>query len=110
MSWLFAVVALAISPWSGANYSTADIAAVRYRLIVSGTPGAPVHLRADGVAQGWIAAFCTPRLCSPRRVDAILPPSGRAVFAFELFRETSGAPKSSGAIIRSGDGASLRVP
>lgn len=105
-----ALVALAISPWSGTNYATADIAAVRYRLVVTGTPGATVHLSAEGVAQGWIAAFCTPRLCSPRHVDAVLPASGRAVYAFELFRETSDAPKSSSAVIRSADGASLRVP
>ena len=110
MSWLLAVVALTIAPWNGANYATADIAAVRYRLTVTGAPGTGVHLRADGVAPGWIAAFCTPRLCSPERVDAIVPLSGRTVFAFELFRETSSAPKSSGAVIHSADGAVVRVP
>lgn len=110
MNGLLAVVGLTISAWSGANYATADIAAVRYRLAVTGTPGASVHLRSDGVAQGWIAAFCTARLCSPERVDVVLPASGRAVYAFELFRESSSAPKHSGAIIRSADGASVRVP
>lgn len=107
---MLAAIGLTISLWSGANYSTADIAAVRYRLIVTGNPGATVHLRADGVAQGWIAAFCRPRLCSPQHVDAVLPPSGRAVYAFELFREERTASKRSGAVIRSDDGAIVRIP
>lgn len=110
MTWLLGVIGLVLSTWSGANYSTTDIAAVRYRLVVSGAAGTNVHLRADGVASGWIAAFCTPRLCSPQQVDAVLPASGRAVYAFELFRETSTAPKHSGAVIRSVDGASVHVP
>jgi hypothetical protein len=62
------------------------------------------------VARGWIAAFCTPRLCSPQQVDAVLPASGRSVYAFDLFRETSSAPKQGGVTIRSADGASVRVP
>lgn len=110
MTWFLGVIGLAISAWGGANYATADIAAVRYRLVVTGPPGSQVHLRADGVARGWIAAFCTPQLCSPERVDAVLPASGRAVYAFELFRETSTAPKESAAIVRSADGAYVRVP
>lgn len=107
---LLAVVGLAISAWSGANYTTTDIAAVRYRLVVAGAPGTSIHLRAEGVAAGWIAAFCTPRLCSPQHVDGVLPPSGRAVYAFELFRESSSAATHSGAVIRSDDGAFIRVP
>lgn len=110
MTWLLAVIALTITPWSGSNYATADIASVRYRLVVTGAPGASIRLRADGIASGWIAAFCTPRLCSPQRVDATLPSSGKAVYAFELFRENGSAPKHSGAVIRSDDGASIRVP
>ena len=110
MNWLFAVVGLTISAWGGTDYATADIASVRYRLVVSGKPGAAFHLRAEGIARGWIAAFCTPKLCSPRQVDAVLPASGRSLFAFELFRESRTAATSSGAVIRSVDGATAIVP
>jgi hypothetical protein len=104
------VTHLSIEPWTGSDYQTTSTAAAKYRLEVSGKPNASIRLRALGVAPGWLAAFCTPRLCSPQRVDAELPGSGEAVFQFELIRESDGAPKHSGATISADDGASVSVP
>ena len=84
--------------------------AAKYRFEVSGKPNATVSLRALGVAQGWLAAFCTPKLCSPQRVDVQLPQSGQAVVQFELIREAENAPKESGATIADNDGVSVKVP
>jgi hypothetical protein len=100
---------LTVSPWTGSNVPTATSAAIRYRLRVEGTPKATLVLHADDVAKGWLAAFCTPRVCSPMRVDVTLPQSGRAEYLFELIREETTGPPHSGARITSSDGANIVV-
>jgi hypothetical protein len=101
---------LAVQPWTGADLQTTSAAAAKYRLEVSGRPNATIRLKASGVAPGWLAAFCTPRLCSPQHIDAALPRSGQVVLQFELIRESTAAPNQSGATISGGDGASVAVP
>ena len=102
-------VRLEIAPWSGANLQTADAAAVRYRLVVRGEPGETVDLVAEGVTPGWIAAFCSDRVCSPHRVSATLPSGGVATLQFELIREENGAAAKGSARV-SGAGAEVIVP
>ena len=101
---------LSIEPWTGSDFQTTTTGAAKYRLNVSGKPNATLHLQARNVAAGWLAAFCTPRLCAPQRVELTLPHSGDAVVQFELIRESEGAPERSGATITSQDGASVDVP
>ncbi len=101
---------LSVEPWTGSDYQVTTAEAARYRLEVSGRPGSVVRLSAFGVAQGWLAAFCTPRLCSPQRIVLELPHSGDATVQFELIRESRGAPKTSGATITDDAGASVAVP
>ncbi len=101
---------LTIQPWTGSDYQVTTAAAAKYRLEVSGRPNASVHLRALRVASGWLAAFCTTRLCSPQRIDVDLPRSGQTVVQFELIRESDDAPKQSGATIADDDGTTVMVP
>lgn len=101
---------LSVQPWTGSDFQVTSGSAAKYRLEVAGKPNASIGLRALGVARGWLAAFCTPRLCSPQRIDVQLPRSGDAVVQFELIRETDDAPKRSGATIAGSDGASVSVP
>lgn len=101
---------LTIQPWTGTDFQTTTTNAAKYRLEVSGKPNASFHLQARDVAQGWLAAFCTPRLCSPQQIDVQLPRSGDAVFQFELIRESASAPTTSGATITDGGGATVKVP
>jgi hypothetical protein len=101
---------LSVEPWTGSDYQVTTSDAAKYRLEINGKPDSTVRLRALGVAQGWLAAFCTPRLCSPQRIDLALPHSGDAVVQFELIRESDGAPKQSGATITDDGGASVSVP
>jgi len=100
---------LTVSPWTGSNMATATSAAIRYRLRVESVPKKTLVLHADNVAKGWLAAFCTPRVCSPMRVDVTLPQSGRAEYLFELIREETTGPPHSGARITSSDGATIVV-
>jgi hypothetical protein len=101
---------LAVEPWTGSDFQVTSGAAAKYRLEVNGKPNDSIRLSARRVAPGWLAAFCTPKLCSPQRVDVALPRSGQAVFQFELIRQAAGAPKRSGATITGSDGASVSVP
>jgi hypothetical protein len=101
---------LTIQPWTGSDFQTTSSGAAKYKLQVSGKPDATVHLQANRVAPGWLAAFCTPRLCSPQRIEMHLPKSGSAVVQFELIRESGSAPKQSGATITDNDGVSVSVP
>ena len=101
---------LSIQPWTGGDFQTTSTSAAKYRLEVDGKPNANVRLRAFGVANGWLAAFCTPKLCSPEQIDVQLPHSGSAVFQFELIRESLTAPKRSGATIAVSNGTSVTVP
>jgi hypothetical protein len=101
---------LEIQPWTGNDLQTTSSSAAKYRLVVTGRPNTKVRLHASGVASGWLAAFCTPHLCSPQRVSITLPSSGLAIFQFELIREAETAPSQSGAQIIAADGASVSVP
>ncbi len=101
---------LSIQPWTGDDFQTTTSAAAKYRLEVTGRPQAAIRLHALGVANGWLAAFCTPAYCEPQHLEASLPPSGHAVFQFELIRESDTAPKESGATIAGADGVSITVP
>jgi hypothetical protein len=101
---------LSVQPWTGSELQTSSAAAAKYRLKVTGTPDSVVHLQASGVANGWLAAFCTPKFCSPQRIEVAIPSSGESVLQFELIRESDTAPKRSGATIRDDRGASVTVP
>ncbi|HTX58653.1 MAG TPA: hypothetical protein VMH02_03170 [Verrucomicrobiae bacterium] len=104
-----AVPQLSLAPWTGTAFATTTGSAVKYRLTIKGTPNTTLHVVASGFARGWLAAFCTPLVCSPLQVTVRLPASGQASYAFELIREDEAAPRSSGARIAAG-GASLQVP
>jgi hypothetical protein len=101
---------LSVQPWTGSDFQTTSSGAAKYRLEVTGKPNSTLHLQARDVARGWLAAFCTPRLCSPQRVAVALPHSGQVVVQFELIRESDDAPKKSGATITDNDGTSVTVP
>ena len=99
---------LSIGPWTGADPKNAITGATKYRLTVTGEPGAHVHLRATGQAKGWIAAFCTDKVCSPDQTTLDLPASGHADISFELVRDDETAPPKSGLVtIRTDEGAKV---
>jgi hypothetical protein len=100
---------LTIQPWTGKDLTLTTSAAAKYRLVVQGKPNATLQLEAKEVADGWLAAFCTPSVCAPQRVSVTIPASGQAVYQFELIREADTAAATSGATITGGN-ASVKVP
>jgi hypothetical protein len=106
---ILALVTLALTPWTGPNPKAAAQAQIKYRLTISAPPNSNVHLRADNVASGWIAAFCNNRVCSPNQVTQTVPANGKVELQFDLIREDDKAVKKSGATIISDDGATIAV-
>ncbi|HEV7180642.1 MAG TPA: hypothetical protein VGN11_12280 [Candidatus Baltobacteraceae bacterium] len=102
-------VMLSIMPWHGADLRTATVADAKYRLTIAGRPGQTVHLTARGVSDGWIAAFCDNRVCSPMRVTETIHASGKTVIQFELIREAPNAARTSGASIVDDRGHTVAV-
>ncbi|MBV8638864.1 MAG: hypothetical protein JO322_12345 [Candidatus Eremiobacteraeota bacterium] len=107
---IFAVTTLFLAPWKGADLPTATSAAIKYQLTIKDAPATAVHLRATHVADGWIAAFCDHRVCSPGQLQTTIPSSGKIVIQFELIREDDSAARGSGAVIESDGGRSIDVP
>jgi hypothetical protein len=101
---------LEIQPWNGKDFVSSARSAAKFRLIVTGKPNARLHLKATAVADGWLGAFCTPKVCAPEEVDVNLPKSGRAIYQFELIKEVGTAPARSSARIVGDDGSSVDVP
>ena len=84
--------AVSLAPWTGADLPGSTPNTTKYRLVVSGSAGRSVALRADGVPKGWVASFCTDRLCAPFRVLVTLPAAGVKIVEFQLVPPKGNAP------------------
>lgn len=87
-----AIVTLALAPWHGPSLPAETPAAVKYQLTVHGAAGQHVDLRADGLPNGWVAAFCTGTVCSPFRYSMELNDRGTGVIEFQALRTGEAAP------------------
>lgn len=103
------LVTLLLSPWNGPALPTQSAGALHYRLAVHGAPNSSVRLQARGLATGWIASFCTDRLCSPFRYTVSLDAHGAAVLEFQAIRVDPSAAHRTRATIDAGT-ASVSVP
>lgn len=103
------LAALTLLPWKGVDLPTATQAQAKYRLTVSGAPGATVTVTTSGLAKGWIAAFCDMRVCSPNRTVEMIPSSGHVDVQLELIREDNGAPAHTKLVLRGSDGSTVSL-
>ncbi len=103
-----ATTTLAFSPWHG-KVLQASPGAVQYRLSVHGTPHSTVKLEATGLARGWIASFCTDKVCSPMQYSMELPASGAGAIEFQVIRNDDAAPHKTHVVVRSDAGASAAL-
>jgi len=79
-----ASTALSFAPWTGPQLPGSSPDTAKYRLVVTGKPGQSIHLHALGLPKGWIASFCTDRICAPLQVATTLPDSGVKVIEFQV--------------------------
>lgn len=82
-----------LAPWTGADLPGSVASTIKYRLVVSGKADSTVKLRATDIAKGWIASFCSDRLCSPMQLALRLPESGVKIVEFQLIQSQKRAPK-----------------
>ena len=83
---------VSLAPWTGADLPGSVASTLKYRLVVAGTAGKNVDLRAAGLPKGWVASFCTDRVCAPFKVSVALPQSGVKVIEFQLVPPDDKAP------------------
>ena len=104
---LFALITVVLSPWHGPSLPTAPTGnyETSWAMNVRGAPTARVDLRADGVSKGWIAAFCTARLCAPFHTVVTLNDKGNARLEFSLIRTDPKASPHTRVIIQANNRA-----
>ncbi|HTX04125.1 MAG TPA: redoxin domain-containing protein [Candidatus Acidoferrales bacterium] len=76
--------ALSFAPWTGPQLPGSSPDTAKYRLVVTGKAGQSIHLHAVDLPKGWIASFCTDRICAPLQVATTLPDSGVKVIEFQV--------------------------
>ncbi|MDQ6932653.1 MAG: redoxin family protein [Candidatus Eremiobacteraeota bacterium] len=96
---------VSLAPWTGADLPGSIAGTIKYRLVVGGNPKRSVTLRATDLAKGWIASFCTDRVCAPLRTSVIIPPSGVKVVEFQLIQSDAKAPKQTHVNVEASDGS-----
>jgi hypothetical protein len=98
--------ALSLARWTGPDLPGSVTSTYKYRLVVAGTPGKTVELRAGGLPQHWVASFCSDRQCAPFQTTVVLPASGVKVIEFQVIPQSRAAAPT---VRVSGDGASASV-
>ncbi len=88
------VATLALGPYDGPPLPGSIPETVKFAVRVRGASGATVRLHAIGVPRGYIASFCTPRVCSRDRVDLVLGTNGRERIELQFIKNepTAHAP------------------
>ena len=86
---------VSLAPWTGADLPGSIPNTIKYRLVVAGRAGRTVALTTSGVPKGWVASFCSDKVCAPFRTSVELPDSGVKIVEFQLVppQGSPGAPK-----------------
>ncbi|HEV2262685.1 MAG TPA: hypothetical protein VGR69_10405 [Candidatus Rubrimentiphilum sp.] len=103
MTVVAALITVLLSPWKGASLPTAPSGteySVAYAMHIRGAARQHVVLDASNVAPGWIAAFCTSRLCSPFHSMLDLDSHGNAFLEFSLIRTDPKAARHTHVVVR----------
>ena len=88
MSLGLAILSCALA--AGTCHASADPSVTSYAVRVQAPAGSIVRLRALDVPRGWIASFCTPRVCSPFHV-ALPVHAGTGTIQLSYVRDASAA-------------------
>jgi hypothetical protein len=84
---------LTLAPFAGPALRGSIPDTAKFSVGIRGHAGQTVRLRAVGVPQGYIASFCTNRVCAAFRVSLALPASGRESIELQLIENVPGSPK-----------------
>jgi peroxiredoxin len=75
---------ISLAPWTGSDLPGSIPNTIKYRLVVAGLAGRTVALTTSGVPKGWVASFCTDKMCAPFKTSVALPTSGVKIVEFQL--------------------------
>jgi len=95
---------LSVAPWTGAVLPGSIADTVKYRVVVAGTAGKTIALVASEVPKGWVASFCSDKICSPFHVSVEIPEGGVKIVEFQLVPPAGKAPAPKVRITSTGDG------
>ena len=101
---------IALGPYHGPPLSGSVPGTAKIGVALSGTPGARVRLHVGGLPKGWIASFCTDRVCAPFKVGLVLPATGRQLIELQVIANDERAPAPRTIVVRSADGARASIP
>lgn len=99
---------LALSPYSGPPINGSISDSAKFSVAIRGNAGQVVVVRAVDLPKGYIASFCTARVCAPFRVTFALPKSGRERIELQLIENEAGATKPTTVSVRA-DGATASI-
>jgi peroxiredoxin len=102
-----ASTALSLAPWTGPDLPGSVASTYKYRLVLTGAPGAKIALTASGLPRRWIGSFCTDRVCAPFRTSVVVPPSGVKVVEFQVVPITAHDARANVRIDASSGGRTL---
>lgn len=77
-------LSLFLGPYVGPPLNASIPGTSKFLVTVRGRAGQRVILRAVDVPAGYVASFCTDRVCAPFRVELALPYSGRQAIELQL--------------------------
>lgn len=97
--------AVSMAPWTGPDLPGSVKSTLKYRLVVAGKPDSVVHLRATDLAKGWIASFCSDKVCAPMQLVLTMPASGVKIIEFQLIPNEANAPKHTNASVHATGGS-----
>jgi len=83
---------LSLAQWTGADLPGSVASTLKYRLAISGAPNTRVVLRATGLPKGWIASFCSDKLCRPFTATVDVPAVGVKIVEFQIVAGEGSAP------------------
>ena len=95
---------LSVAPWTGAVLPGSIPDTIKYRVIVAGGAGKTIALKATHVPKGWVASFCSDKVCAPFHVSVDIPESGVKIVEFQLVPPAGKAIAPRVRITSSGDG------
>ena len=79
-----AAPALSLAPWTGPDLPGSVASTIKYRLVVTGSPGVKLALASSGLPPHWIGSFCTDRVCAPFRTTVVVPPGRVKIVEFQV--------------------------
>jgi hypothetical protein len=87
---LFAIT-IGLAPFAGPQLPGTIPGTAKFTVHIAGRARQTVSVRAVGVPAGYIASFCTDRVCAPFAVTFALPKTGSASIELQLIENTPGA-------------------